>query len=330
MKDTTYLSGLRLPSGFLRNRIVIPPMASATADEAGFVTERTLAHYRRLATSGAALVFVEYSFVHPSGRSEENQLGVDQEAQVEGLSKLAAVIKASGALAGIQLTHAGGKTERRFTGEEPMGPSGVPVPVKDQIPEIPRPMDLSDIDSWRESFLSAAARARAAGFDVVELHAAHGYGLNQWLSPLTNLRDDAYGGTVEKNLTLITTILREIRASFPELILAVRMPGQDFFPGGLTPQDAVTIARALEASGVEILDVSSGIGGWRRPGVRSGEGYLVEEAGLIQRNVSVPVIGVGGIESKAYVNSILREGTVSLAAIGRAMLKDPEFFFGSG
>lgn len=318
------LSALKLrDERIIPNRIVIPPMASETADLQGYVTDETLAHYARLGQSQAGLIFVEYSFVHPSGRSEENQLGISDDSQIPGLIMLADRIHRTGAIAGIQLTHSGGKSESQFTGGILHSPSGVIVPVKDKILEQSKEMNLQDILMWKKWFLEAAGRAMMANFDLIELHAAHGYGLNQWLSPLTNKRTDLYGGNILKNSRLLLEIIREIQALYPKLLISVRMPGQDFLEGGLRNQDSTLIARLLEVTGVDIINVSSGIGGWRRPGTRNGEGYLVEEAALIQQQVSVPVIGVGGIETGTYIDSLLKTNKVSLAAVGRAILKDP-------
>lgn len=290
-------------------------MASETASETGFVTEKTLDHYSNLKKAHVGLLMVEYSFVHASGRSELNQLGINDDLQIPGLTKLASIIKSSGAIAGIQLTHAGGKTETQFTSGVLHSPSGVVVPVKDTILETPDVMTDEDIQDWKRWFLEAAGRAVKAGFDLVELHAAHGYGLNQWLSPLTNKTNYRLG--------FLLDIVSTIRSVYPHLLLSVRMPGQDFMEGGLTSKDSLKIAKSLEAVGVDIINVSSGIGGWRRPRERNGEGYLVEEAALIQQHVSVPVIGVGGIETGDYIDRVISEKKISLAAVGRAILKDP-------
>ena len=308
---------LHLRTKTLTNRVVVPPMASETADELGYVTEKTIEHYRSLARSKAGLVIVEYSFVHISGRSEEFQLGIDQDDQVRGLRRVALAIKSQGAVAGIQLTHAGGKSETIFTGGSLPSPSGIVVPVKEKELETPHTMDLSEINLWKDSFLHAADRASEAGFSLIELHAAHGYGLNQWLSPLTNKRKDKYQGA-----QLVYEIVTQIKNALPHLLISVRLPGQDFIPGGLTPEDSLLIAKNLETLGVDVVNISSGIGGWRRPGDRSGEGYLVNEASFIASHISIPVIGVGGIESAGYIDHMLNQNKVALAAVGRAILKD--------
>jgi NADPH2 dehydrogenase len=322
------LSPLRLNSKLnLRNRIVVPPMASTTATIDGFVTRRTIEHYSRLAQAGAGLLIAEYSFVHPSGRSEENQLGISMDTHIEGLSQIAEIFHCSHALAGIQLTHGGGKSKRSLTGGVLMAPSAVPVPVKNEPMEVPTPMAPLDIKLWKDAFLAAAGRAAQAGFDLVELHSAHGYGLNQWLSPITNRRQDEYGRDLLGQMRLLLEIVTLIRQEYPTLLISVRMPGQDFFENALTIEDTIQVALALENVGVDLLHISSGIGGWRRPSSRIGmEGYLVAEAAVIQSKVSIPVIGVGGIETAAYIDRVIGEGLISLVAVGRAILKDPKQF----
>ena len=317
-------TGYKLPNGKeLKNRVVVPPMASGTADPNGFVTPETLGHYENLAKSGAALVMVEYTYVDLSGRSEDKQLGIQSDRHIVGLTQVAKRIHAAGALAGLQITHAGGKTSVDLTGGVLWAPSNVPVPVKDREMGTPTPMSYEEITQWKSAFLQASHRAVSAGFDILEFHSAHGYGLNQWLSPLTNHRTDEYGGSLENRCRLLLEIISEVRAAHSELILAVRMPGQDFLQGGLTIQDTQWVAGALERKGVDIIDVSSGIGGWRRPRDRDGEGYLVKEAQLIQSVVSVPVIGVGGIRTASFIDRSVEQGVFSLAAVGRAILEAP-------
>lgn len=316
-------SPLALRTVTLRNRVIIPPMASETATTSGLASERTVAHYTRLSEARVGLIIVEYSFVHASGRSEEFQLGAHVDDTISGLTAIREVIEASGAVPGLQLTHSGGKSERCFAGNDFMSPSGVAVPIKGREPEIPRSMSSNDISLWRKAFSASVGRAVKAGFKLVEFHAAHGYGLNQFLSPAMNLRTDAYGGNLTKNARLLFEIVEDARSQYPQLLLSVRIPGQDFISGGLTSKDSSWIAQELEARGVDIIHVSSGLGGWRRPGTRDGEGYLMAEASTIQKSVRVPVIGVGGIETGSYIDSVIASQTITLAAVGRAILKAP-------
>lgn len=299
-------------------------MASGTADERGLVTQKTLGHYDRISASGAGLVLVEYSHVHPSGRSESHQLGIDSDENIAGLGHLATTIHSHGSLAGIQIVHSGGKTDLERGDWALMGPSPIAVPTKDRTLGQPVPMSTQDIALWIDAFAAAARRAAKAGFDFVELHAAHGYGLNQWLSPITNQRRDAYGGSLQKRARILFEIVDRIKTENPDLLLSVRIPGQDFLPGGLTVIEMQQISTELERRGVDLLNVSSGIGGWKRPSDRTGEGYLLPEARAIQSVVTIPVIGVGGIQSSAFIEQALSERWVALTAIGRALLKAPD------
>lgn len=306
-----------------KNRVVVPPMASQTADDQGHATAATVAHYHSLARSGAGLVFVEYSFIHSSGRGEEKQLGINSDSQVAGLAHIARSIQQEGSLAGVQIVHVGGKTTLQLAGSQPIGASPIAVPVKGWQPEVPRKASQEDIQSLIRWYADAAQRAAAAGFDLVELHAAHGYGLNQWLSPLTNQRTDSYGGSIAARAKLLVQIMSVIRKEIPQLLLAVRLPAQDHLPGGLTIAEMIWVVHQLEKSGVDLIDVSSGLGGWRRPGDRHGQGYLVDDAAALKSHSSLPVIGVGGIESGTYIDEIIRERKVDFAAVGRAILSAP-------
>lgn len=310
-----------------RNRVVIPPMASGTADLQGAASLNTLDHYRNLAQAGAGIVFVEYTYVHPSGRSELNQLGIDSNDKISEHKELASIIKKSGALAGIQLVHGGGKSSSSLTGGKLLGASSVTVPTKENNLETPQEMSLGEIELYQDWYLQAANRAAMSGYDIVELHTAHGYGLNQWISPLTNQRADEYGGSLQNRSKMLFEIFQKIRTALPNKILGVRIPGEDHFDGGLTKEDMISISRRLQDLGADFIDVSSGVGGWRRPVGRTGEGYLLPEATLIQENIEVPVIGVGGIESGGFIDDSIARQKVAFVAVGRKILKSPTRFF---
>jgi NADPH2 dehydrogenase len=307
-----------------KNRIVVPPMASQTADARGYATGATVAHYRNLAGSGAGLVFVEYSFIHSSGRGEERQLGIESDKQVAGLAQVAQAIRDEGSMAGVQIVHVGGKTTVELSGAQPIGASTIAVPVKGWQPEAPREANQEDIHNLIQWYVDAAKRGAAAGFDMVELHAAHGYGLNQWLSPITNQRTDIYGGSIEARARLLLRIVKAIRMETPDLLLAVRLPAQDHMPGGLILAEMIWVVQRLEEAGVDLIDVSSGLGGWRRPGNREGQGYLVEDATALRNHTLLPVIGVGGIESGAFIDEVILGQKVDFAAVGRAILRAPQ------
>ena len=306
-----------------KNRIVVPPMASQTADKFGFATKKTIEHYENLALSGAGLVFVEYSFVHVSGKGESNQLGADANDKLEGLSQIVSVIHKSGSLAGFQIVHAGGKASTKITGGPLIGPSPISVPVKGWEPEIPTVMREHQIEDYAQWFVDSAHLASRAGFDFVEIHAAHGYGLNQWLSPLTNKRTDQYGGDIVGRSTILISIIEKIKKEIPTLLVAARLPAQDYIEEGLTLNEMIWVTQKLEAIGIDLIDISSGIGGWKRPEGRNGQGYLVEDAHTLKSHLSVPVVGVGGIENGNFIDEVLGNKKIDFTAVGRAILKDP-------
>lgn len=307
-----------------QNRIVVPPMASQTADDKGLVTDKTLDHYRNLGQSSAGIIFVEYSFVHQTGKGEASQLGVNSDKNIKGLKQVAEVIQTRGTLASLQIVHAGGKTTTSITGQPLLGASSTPVPIKDRNLETPIEMSLQEIKTYIQWYLEAAHRVWLSGFDIIELHAAHGYGLNQWLSPVTNQRQDEYGGSLENRARLLVEIAQAIKFHIPELLLSIRIPAQDYFPGGLQIQEMQKVVKQLEQIGVDLVNVSSGIGGWRRPNDRVGEGYLVNDASQIKLATQLPIIGVGGIENGATIDQMLNEKHLDFAAVGRAILRAPQ------
>ncbi len=306
----------------LKNRLVVPPMASQTATTEGYATNQTIAHYESLCQSGAGLVMVEYSFVDISGRSEPNQLGAHSDNCIQGITKIASAIHKQGALAGFQLTHCGGKAQLDVC-PDLQAPAGVTVPAYDRELPKPRTMSVDDIQHWQDSFILASQRVAQAGYDFVELHCAHGYGLNQFLSPITNQRTDQYGGNLRNRAKLVVDIIKGIKKT-TNLSVMTRIPGQDLYPGGLNQNDIVSVCHLLIDAGVDVIDVSSGIGGWNRPKDRRGEGFLVAEAHYLKSaNLAVPIIGVGGIESTKYIEHALSNNYLDLVAVGRAILKGP-------
>jgi len=313
----------------LKNRLVVPPMASQSADREGLTTLDTLTHYANLVKSGASLVMVEYSFVSLAGRSETNQLGAHHDSCIAGLAEIVNIIHQAGAKAALQLTHCGGKDSDGISSDL-MGPAGITVPAYDRELPLPRAMTVDDIASWHQDFVRAALRAELAGFDFVELHCAHGYGLNQFLSPITNQRTDQHGGSLTNQVRLITDIITDVCQQAPRLKVMVRIPGQDLYPDGLSQADMVQAAQLMVTAGVDILNISSGIGGWARPKNRRGQGYLINESQYMkQANLGVPIIGVGGIEEGDYIDTAIENDWLDLAAVGRVILKDPAGFYAS-
>lgn len=303
----------------LKNRIVMPPMATGLAIIRGEVTEALIRHYTRRAR-GPGLIVVEHSYVTRGGRLQERQLGIYDDELMPGLTRLTEAVHGHGTPIAIQLNHAGGRTTSEVCGVQPVAPSPVTLST-----ERSRELTLDEIDGLVEAFGQGARRAVGAGFDVVEVHGAHGFLLNQFLSPLANQRDDPYGGVLENRARLPIRVVKRVREvegeGFP---LFYRLGADDMTPGGLTLEDGKAAAVMLVEAGVDVVDVSSGFVG-SRPAGFEGQGYLIPLAEGIKGVVDVPVIGVGGITRAEYADMIVREGRVDLVAVGRALLADPEW-----
>lgn len=179
---------------------------------------------------------------------------MDADDKIAGISALAKIIHAKGMLAGLQIVHNGGKTKSQYCGEL-LGPSAIRVPTKDMDLEIPRELSEDEIEEMKAWYLSAAGRVDKAGFDIVELHCAHGYGLNQWLSPITNHRTDAHGGSIERRARMLLDIARSIKGKYPGLLLSVRLPLKDHYKMGLTPDEMKWVVNALLEVGLDLIDV---------------------------------------------------------------------------
>jgi NADPH2 dehydrogenase len=317
------LSPLDLPSVRLRNRIVMPPMWSGQAAPDGLVTPNIIEYHRRRAAAGCGLVIVEHSFVHPRGRHTATQIGVHSDATVEGLGRLATAIRREGAVACLQMSHAGSRASARVLGARPLAPSEVRHPYEPEG-DVPEAIPQAMLPEIVRAFGDAADRARTAGFQAVEIHAAHGFLLGQFLSPLTNRRQDAYGGAVEGRCRLHLEVLREVLSRVgADCPVFVRLGAHDETPGGLELGDSCEAARWLVEAGAGLIDVSGGLQGSR--GVGKGAAYFVPYAQAVKALVHVPVLVTGGFTEPDLADRAVREGWADLVGIGRAMLNDPDW-----
>lgn len=305
------LGGLRLA-----NRITMAPMYMGYADFSGRVTTRVKDHYRRMGASGAGMVMVENAIVDTEGLGSPFNLRLDEDRFVPGMTELAAAVKAGGAMAGLQLNHAG----RYAFGKEIIAPSAVPFG-----PYLPRAMDRTDIDRVAAGFASAARRAREAGFDLVELHGATGYLLAQFVSPRTNLREDEYGGD---RLRFPQQVIRAVRnAVGPDYPVGYRFMADEWLADGLTVDQSVPLAGRLAAEGLAYLSVTGGtyesfnlpriVEEDRRPG------YMTDLASAVKGGVSIPVITAGRIQQPALAENILARGRADLIGLARVLTADP-------
>jgi 2,4-dienoyl-CoA reductase-like NADH-dependent reductase (Old Yellow Enzyme family) len=269
------------------------------------------------------LVIVEHAFVSPEGRFSEGQVGVADDRGIDALTGLATAIREGGAVACLQLSHAGSLAGGLEPGLQPVGPSPVAHPRGKGI--VPKALEAEDIAGVVEAFKSAAERARKAGFDAVEVHGAHGFLLSQFLSPWTNRREDGYGGDIEGRSRLHVEILAAVRAALaPSMGLFVRFGACDDMDGGLTLQEACAVAPRLVEAGAQMLDVSGGLQGSRPPN-REGQGYFRELASAVKACLDVPVMTTGGIHEPAFADRLVREGVADLVGVGRGMLTDPQW-----
>lgn len=305
----------------LANRVIMPSMGSNLADGQGRVTQAMIDYYRARAEGGPGLIVVEAACVHPSGRViDRNFMATDDEA-VEGMFRLAAAIQEKGVKAILQLIHGGRNSHPRLVGEA-LAPSALRGPTSHTTP---RAMTVIEIEAMVEAFARAARRALAAGFDGVEVHAAHEYLVHEFLSPYCNKRQDAYGGDLERRCRFAREVAQAVRRAIgTEAILSFRLSGDDHVSGGLEPAQAAEIAGLLQEDGVDLLSITGGVYETPHmvvPPTPSPWGTHLAAARVVKQVVRVPVAGVGRIRSAAEAEKAL-DG-LDLVAVGRAFLADP-------
>lgn len=320
---TYLLKPLQASSLSLSNRLIMPPMATAKAEPDGTVSQALLDYYQEKSDGGYfSLIIIEHSFIASEGKASNRQLSVADDHMLEGLRSLADVIHRNGSKTVMQINHAGGATTEKIIGQIPVGPSPLPHPWNGNIPiELTK----SGITKVIQAFQAAARRVKAAGFDGVEIHSAHGYLLNQFFSPLTNQRTDEYGGTVHNRIRLHLQVIESVRAvvgdDFP---LLLRLGASDFKEGGITVEDSRTAAREFEKAGISILDISGSFMGYNSP-ESSAQGFFSPLSAAIKEVVSIPVILTGGITEPQAAEQLLVTGKADLIGVGRAVLKNSQW-----
>lgn len=325
MKLKNLFSPFELRGLSLKNRIVMPPMGVFLVEADGSVTERTREYYRQRARGGAGMVMVEASAIAPEGIVSFHQMRIFDDAFVPGLASLAKVIKQEGARAGIQIHHAGRQTSAKVIGRPPLAPSPLRCPTIRGEVEV---LDLEGIQRIVRLFGDAAQRAVEAGFELVEIHGAHGYLINQFLSGFSNIREDDYGGDTRRRARFAVEVVQEVRRRVgPDFPISFKISAQEFVPGGLTVQESVEIVRILRQAGIDAVQVSAGNDAtpeWISQPMLMSRGCLVDSAHRIKQQVEIPVICVGRINGPVLAEEILREGKADLVCMGRALLADPE------
>jgi len=316
----------------LRNRIIVSPMCEYSSED-GFANDWHVVHLGSRAVGGAALVFTEAAAVTPEGRISPQDLGIWKDEHVAELARIVRFIDGQGAVAGMQLAHAGRKasTQRPWEGDRVLSPqeggfrpiyAPSPIPFRPEDP-VPEELDTKGIARIVQAFGDAAARALRAGFRVIELHAAHGYLLHEFLSPLANRRRDAYGGSFENRIRMLLETTGAVRARWPErLPLFVRISATDWAEGGWDLEQSVELSRRLAREGVDLIDCSSG---GLLPGVKVpvGPGYQTPFAERIRRDASIKTGAVGMIRGADQAEHIVRTGQADAVFIARQLLRDP-------
>lgn len=308
----------------LRNRIALSPMCQYSAGHDGYATDWHLVHYGARAAGGTGLVMLEATAVEPRGRISTADLGLYDPGQVAPMRRLVEFIHSQGAAAGVQLAHAGRKAFAQTKGRGPQRPVAPSAVAFDQGWVVPEELSAGEMEKVREAFVRATRWACEAGFDVVELHAAHGYLLHEFLSPLSNRRVDGYGGDLGGRMRFVVELTQAMRQEWPETRpLFVRLSTTDWVPGGFDADQAVAVARALKEAGADLIDCSSGGMSASRP--PDFPGYQLDNARRIRFEAGTPTTALGLIAAPEHAESVLRRGDADLVMLGRELLREPHW-----
>lgn len=316
----------------LRNRIGVSPMCMYSYSD-GFSNEWQIIHLGARAAGGAGLIIAEATAVEPRGRITPYDVGIWSDAHIDPLARVTSVIKKNGATAGIQIAHAGRKASssqpwigsKPILPDKPLGWQGV-APSSIAYNEeyaVPHELSIDEIHAIQDAFRAGAQRALAAGFEWLEIHAAHGYLIHSFYSPISNKRTDEYGGCFENRIRFLIETIRAIRPVWPDhLPLTVRISGTDWMEGGWSVEESIELARSLKLEGVDLIDCSSG-GGVFKANVPVGPGYQVPISEAVRKGANILTAAVGLITAPAQADEIIRNNRADLVLLGREMLRDP-------
>ena len=327
------LTPARIGSVEIPNRIVMPPMTTRTADAEGYVTDDSIAYYLARARGGVGLITIEMASPEKAGRHRRREMGIYDDRFLPGLTRLVDELHRAGSKVSIQLGHGGGHTRIDICGETPIAPSAIPHPVYETTFEtiVPEAMTKARIDATIAAHAAAAARARKAGFDCVEVHAAHGYLISQFHAPFENRRTDAYGGSLENRARFGLEALRAVKAAVPGMPVIYRLSVEDFFPGGLPFEEGRRIAIWAAEAGADALHVTAGH--YRSlpsaqivlPPMTFPDATFLDFAADIKKAVDVPVIAVGRLGDPATATDAVGSGKTDFIALGRTLIADPQW-----
>jgi 2,4-dienoyl-CoA reductase-like NADH-dependent reductase (Old Yellow Enzyme family)/thioredoxin reductase len=309
----------------LKNRIVMPGLASFLIGDEGIISDAAVEHYRRRAAGGPAMVIMEACSVSPEGMVSANQAGIYDDRFIEGLLKIARVMKSEGSVPAIQIHHGGRQTSIKVIKRKPLAPSPIPCPT---IRGDVEPLTIDGIHEIVQKFGDAAQRAEQAGFELIEIHGAHGYLINQFLSKVSNIREDEYGGDTVGRSRFAIEIVEEIRRRIgPEFPLSFKISAQEFVPDGLTVAESIEILKLLVKAGVDIVQVSAGndiTPEWICQPMFMEKACLAESAARVKNALNIPVMAVGRINDPMVANEVLLKEQADLVCMGRGLLADPD------
>lgn len=321
--EETLIKGMKM-----RNRIVRSATWEGMCEPDGRPTQKLIDYNEDLACGGVGLIISGYTFVRPDGKGLPGKMGIHTDDFESDFKSLTGAVHGAGGAIAIQLVHAGGQTTAKNAGRQPLAPSSIQA---DQFPEVPAELSKDDIRDLVAAFGAGARRAKAWGFDAVQLHGAHGYLINQFLSPLTNRRTDAYGGSIENRSRFLLDVYRAVReevgGNYPVLI---KLNASDYMDGGLKIDDAIYAAKALAAAGIDAIEVSAGtpasgdkIAARQKINTPEKEAYNLTPALGIKKEVDCPVMVVGGFRSLEMIEKTLKDNDISYIAMARPFIREP-------
>jgi 2,4-dienoyl-CoA reductase-like NADH-dependent reductase (Old Yellow Enzyme family)/thioredoxin reductase len=309
----------------LSNRIVMPGLASFLIENDGSITDKTIEHYRRRAAGGPAMVIMEACAVSADGIVSLHQARIHEDRLIEGLARIAAVMKAEGAVPAVQIHHSGRQTSSRIIHCKPWAPSNLACPtIRGEV----EPLSLDGVQEIVRKFGDASVRAVQAGFELIEIHGAHGYLVNQFLSKFSNIRQDRYGGSVAGRTRFAEEVILEIRKRInKDFPLSFKISAQEFLPDGLNVAESIEILKILVKAGIDVVQVSAGNDAtpeWICQPMFMKKACLVDSAVVIKKALDIPVMAVGRINDPVLADQIIKNGQADLVCMGRGLLADPE------
>lgn len=311
----------------LENRLMRSAVWEAMADENGFVTDALVNCSRILAKGGVGLIILGYSYMQPNGRQQPGQTAIHNDEHIPGMKLVTDAVHDAGGKISIQIVHVGPQTKSDMIGgETPVAPSA----VDHRIFGMPRALSTAEVWNIVEDFGHAARRAVEAGFDAIQIHGAHGYLVSQFISPLWNVRTDEFGGSLERRMRLAVEVYEAVRKNAADLPVFIKLNVDDFVAGSTTPDDALPLAAKLTELGIDGIEVSAGgaLSGGKGPARTKikkpeDEGYLMDLARMVRREVDCAVIGMGGFRSPEVINATLASGDVDFVSMARPLIREP-------